>query len=177
MKPYAPKGQPASRAIAVLLSVAAIGLAIAAARELWTKRTGTELESWLKPIFDLIARARYETWMLPVGVLVALIGVFFVIAALSPRPRTHVQLAASQNFWIRNVDVARLCTATAERVPRVAGASTYASPRSVVVSITGGDHHEDLPERVREAIDPVVAQLAEPRKLSVKFQSRAGVQE
>ncbi|QGU02899.1 hypothetical protein CKALI_10220 [Corynebacterium kalinowskii] len=174
MKGYIPKGQPASRAVAVLLSIGSCGLAIAAARELWTKRTGTELKSWLKPVFDLIARAKYEPWMLPLGVAVVILGIYLVAVALKPRPMTHVQLAASPNFWVRNVDIARLCTATAERVPSVAGASTYASPKHVIVSITGSDQHHDLAQRVEAAILPIVEQLESPRKISVKFHNKFG---
>ncbi|MEJ5997622.1 DUF6286 domain-containing protein [Corynebacterium sp. H130] len=171
MKPYKPKAMPASQVVAVLLSLGAFGLAAAAARELWTKRTGTALESWLRPVFDTISRAHFESWMFPAGVISAVVGLVLVIIALKPRPSTHEALAAAPNFWIRNVDVARLCTATAERVPSVATASTYAAPRHVTVTITGSDRHADLAERVAEAVQPILDQLADERTLTVKLHS------
>lgn len=171
MKRYIPRAIAASQILSIALSLGAFALAIAAARELWTKRTGTELKSWLHPVFELISRAHYEPWMLPGGVVAALVGLIFIIVAVKPRPRTHVPLAAAPNFWIRNVNIARLCTATAERVPGVSKASTYASPRTVIVTVTGSDHHGDLAARVSDSIEPIVGLLESPRRVNVKFVS------
>lgn len=177
MSGYIPKSQPASRAVSVVLSMTAIGVAVAAARELWTKRTGTTLKSWLRPVFEFISRAEYQPWMLPVGMLVFVLGLVLIVVTVKPRPKTHVRLAQAPNMWIRDVDIARMCTATAERVPGVASASTHASPRTVVVSITGSNQHPDLAERVEAAVTPIVQQLSQPRKVSVKFHNRFGGEE
>lgn len=170
MKPFVPRAQPASRFLAVALSLGLFALVGIAGRELWTKRTGTQLESWLRPVFDTVARARFESWMLPAGVAVAIVGIVFIVVALKPRPKTHVALAAGPNFWIRNLDIARLCTSTAERVPGVARATTYASPRTITVTVSGGERHDDLAERVHAAVSPIVDHLAASRRLQVKHQ-------
>ncbi|QMV86167.1 hypothetical protein HW450_05485 [Corynebacterium hindlerae] len=169
-----PRATPASRIVAILMSLSLFGVAICAARELWTKRTGTQLNSLLTPVFELIARAKYEPWMLPMGCLVVAVGFALIVIALKPRPRTHIQLRMAENHWTRNVDIARLCTAAAERVPGVARASTYASPRHVTVTISGNHSDSTLVERVTSTVHNVVAPLADAPQVQVRLQQQPG---
>lgn len=169
MKTFTPRAQPSSRIFALTLCLLMFGVAGIAARELWTKRTGTALESWLSPIFELISRAQYQPWMLPVGILAIVVGLIFMFSSLKPRRATHQALAGEPTLWVRNVDIARMCTAVAERVPGVAVASTYASPRVVTVTVTGNSGDEPLPDRVRLAVHDKLAKLAKAPTLHVRM--------
>ncbi|MEJ5928020.1 DUF6286 domain-containing protein [Corynebacterium sp. H128] len=174
MKNYIPRSHPAARWVAVLLSFSLLGLAFVAARELWTKRTGTQLESWLVPVFEIIGRATYEDWMLYAGIFALLLGLVLVAIGIKPRRKTHRAVASAANIWIRDVDIARQCTATAEKVPGVRRASTYVTRTTVTVTITCSSHDDDVTERVSASITPLIAELATVPQLVLRTSPRNG---
>jgi len=67
--------------------------------------------------------------------VLALVGVWWVLAALKPRRRTALALQARRAVWIRPRDLAHLLAATDERVPGVTHTSASANPRRVSVTV------------------------------------------
>ncbi|MDU0478678.1 DUF6286 domain-containing protein [Staphylococcus chromogenes] len=171
-KTFPPKAQPAARSLALVIAFAFLGVVIVVARELWSMRTGSQLESWLEPIFQVIGRARYQAWMFPAGIAAALVGIWLMIMAVFPRRQTHRGIISAANLWIRPMDIARHCTATAEKIPGVNRASTFATTRLVTVTVTGDPQDTDLAERVQTALSPITAALVDAPRLVVRIQSR-----
>ncbi len=73
--------------------------------------------------------------MIPVGVVLAPVGAWWVLAALKPRRRTALALQARSAVWIRPRDLAHLLAATAERVPGV----THTSIEGTTDAAEGSD--------------------------------------
>ena len=73
--------------------------------------------------------------MIPVGVVLALVGVWWVLAALKPRRRTALALQVRRAVWIRPRDLAHLLAATDGRVPGVTHTSASAKRRRVSVTV------------------------------------------
>ncbi|AKK02261.1 DUF6286 domain-containing protein [Corynebacterium epidermidicanis] len=167
-----PKAQPAARAVALLLAVALLGVVVVVGRELWTMRTGSQLQSWLEPIFETIGTARYQPWMFPAGLFAIALGLCLIVVAFLPRRATHRQLRSSARIWVRPVDIARLCTAHAQRVPGVLRASTFATPRAINISVTGDPNDPNLPGRVEESVYPILQQLIDDPKINIRVHSR-----
>jgi transcription termination factor Rho len=95
--------------------------------------------------------------MLPVGVGLALIGLWLLFVAFSPRPMTAVALKAETGVFLRPRDLARLAVAVADDVDGVSDAHASATRNKVMVKVTTtGD------DSVGEAVKAAVAQRLEP---------------
>ena len=107
--------------------------------------------------------------------VLALVGVWWVLAALKPRRRTAVALQADSAVWIRPRDLAHLATATADGVPGVTHTSASAKRRkvSVTVDTTSSDTTATRSE-VTEAVTDRLAALASAPRVKVTARSRGG---
>ena len=63
-----------------------------------------------------------------------LVGAWCVYAALRPRRRTAVAVAARSSVWIAPADLARLASRAAETVPGVLDARSSATLRKITVT-------------------------------------------
>lgn len=167
-----PKAPPIARVYAMLTALALCGLIFVLLRELWSMRTGSQLESWLRPFFSLIGDVRYQPWMYPAGIAGVVVGILFVLGAMWPRRKTHWQTNSSATTWVRPVDVARMCTAAAEKVPGVIRATTASTAHRTTVYVTGDPTDAELEMQVIDAVQPVVDQLDPKPAVHVRIQNR-----
>ncbi|WP_432497589.1 DUF6286 domain-containing protein [Kineococcus gypseus] len=95
--------------------------------------TGT---AWLGTATDALVGARPAGWLVPAGLVVALLGLWLVVTALRRRTRDSLPLGGRAGAHLRTRDVARLATGAAEGVDGVLDASSTATRRRVRVSVT-----------------------------------------
>ena len=78
----------------------------------------------------------------------------------------------------RPIDIARLCTAQAERVPGVLRAHSTVTPKHITVSVNGDTSTaEDLTNRVTQQLTPHLANVAGAPTLTVHVKEPEGVTE
>jgi len=149
---------------ALLLGVGVIGVqaALVAAGVL----NGTAWLTWVIQQVDGLAPAG---WMLPVGVVLVLFGLWLLLTALRPRPRTAVALTAATGVFLKPRDLSRLAVAAADQVDGVQDAKATASRSKVSMQIvsTGGGNVAD---EVRAAVTERLEALEKPVKVTVRTQ-------
>lgn len=171
-----PRKAPAAVLPAVLLVLLALGLGVVALRD-WLTHLGVFTGTlWTTNTVDAVDGVRRAGWLLPVGVVVALLGLLVVVAALRPRRRTHRRAESSEVVWLRPVDLARAASAAASGAADVATATSSVSGRKVTTKVTAhpaadkGSVRDGVSSAVSAALTPL---LGSPR-VKVRVRSAAG---
>lgn len=114
--------------------------------------------SWTRAAIDWLDGQSAQGWMVPVGVLAALLGLVLIGTALSPRRRTAIPVNAKTSVYLDVSDTAKLAAAAARVVPGVTKANASATRRAVKVSArtTGPEVTTDaITGAVRTALQPL----------------------
>lgn len=128
--------------------------------------TGTSWLTWLIQHLDGLAPA---AWMLAVGIVLVLVGLWLLLTALRPRPRTSVALTAATGVFMKPRDLSRLAIAAADDVDGVQDAKASATRGKVTVRIVGtGD--PQIRDRVQTAVSERLSALDKPVKVTVRAQ-------
>ncbi|GAB3072903.1 hypothetical protein [Corynebacterium aquatimens] len=138
----APRANPIARWLTVLLGLVMITLAGLIGHDLWYVFEQKEpSKAWAAPVFEWIGSAAVTDAAVAVGVLVSLIGLWFIVAALKPRKTTHVKVDSPTSMWVRPVDIARKATATGRMELGKVPVSSRASKKKLDVHVTdeGGE--------------------------------------
>lgn len=168
----APVAAPAAAMVGILLLLGAgvVGVRDGAVGAGWLHGP-----YWTRWVAQHINGLTAQVWMIPVGVVLALMGVWWVLAALKPRRRTALALQARSAVWIRPRDLAHLLTATAEQLPGVTHTSTSAKRRRVSVTVdTTSTDTTTVRTEVTDALTDRVAALASAPRLKVTTRTRGG---
>lgn len=158
--PPEPKAAPHARGWTVLLGLVLIGATAVIVRDILIVTDtvgGTQL---LPPVFNWFAEVHYEPWMLWAGIGCAIVALIFLIVTLRPRSRTHLSFADDTALFARPVDVARLSTAAARRVPGVLTARSVATRKKISVTVETAVT-PDSAGAIRDSVAAQVTELAE----------------
>ncbi|WP_179948300.1 DUF6286 domain-containing protein [Corynebacterium liangguodongii] len=168
-----PRALPAARALAILLSLALIGLSAVAGRDLWMRWVaGTPGDSWIAAALNRLAALELTPAMLVVGGALTLIGLWLVLAACAPRVRTHVRATSPASIWVRPVDIARRATYSARSVTGGSHISSQASRTRLKVTVEDDGSGEELRSRVTRALEAQFSPLAVSPRISVTLAPR-----
>ena len=113
---------------------------------------------WLTSAIDNVDGLRPTGWMLPTGIVLVLLGLWLLVTALRPRPKTAVALTAQTGVYIRPRDMATLAEHAADDLDGVASVRARASRRKVTMSVqsTGGPGVADaVKAAVTDQLQPV----------------------
>jgi len=127
-------------------------------------------QSWLTTATTAVDGLARATWMVPVGVIVALVGLYLLAVALRRRTRTTLALSGASGAYLLPVDVARRAASAADEVDGVLHASASATRRTVTVKVstTGGKNAGSVVrEEVNTAVAESVAALASPPRVRI----------
>lgn len=165
-------GTPAVRTIASLLGLVLIAIGVIAGRDLWMiAKEQREDQAWIRPALDYVANIKtLEPWMLAVFAVVGIVGLYLVLAALKPRPKTTIRLdATSAPVYMRPLDVARQCTAVTERIAGVHKARTVVNRKGTKVTVYAAapGAPADLEESIHAAVSQHVANLSSRPRVKV----------
>ena len=173
-----PVRDPGAKWVSVILGILLIALAIIIGREFWVVYGNNSAQSWLEPVYSWIAGLTYQDWMFPVGILLCVIALVLLAVTFWPRKSTYRQIESTTSLWMRPIDIARLCTAQAERVPGVLRAHSTVTPKHITVSVNGDTSTaEDLTNRVTQQLTPHLANVAGAPTRTVHVKEPEGVTE
>lgn len=122
--------------------------------------------SWVSAPVDGVDGVTAAAWLVPVAVLLVLLGLWLLVSALRPRPRTAVALRATTGVFLRPKDVAALARRAAEEVDGVIDVTARATTSRVRVRVTATSA-QAVDEPVRAAVTNRLAALAHPPRLDV----------
>lgn len=154
-----------------LLALALVGVGVVAVRDalVWTGALGGT--PWLTSTADAVSGATPSPVVLVGGVVAVLLGLWFVVAALRPRPHPFLPVTAGSDVWMRSADVARVARTAASRTGGVSQVATSTSRRSVTVAVTGRTGTSDLEGPVRTHVEAALAPLAAPPRVRVRMKA------
>ncbi|MDX1890723.1 DUF6286 domain-containing protein [Mycolicibacterium sp. 050158] len=166
----APVAAPAAGYVGTLIAVLLLGLGVVGLRDGAVAAGWLDGMSWTASTVGWLDGLSFAGWMIPVGVVAVLIGVWSVLSALRPRRRTATAVNAQSSVWIGPADLARLATAVAEDVPGVLRARSTATLRKITVTAhtTGGSGATGIDAAVADSVRHAVAILREPVKVRVR---------
>lgn len=138
--------------VGVLLALCTLALGVVAVHDGLVALGTLSGPAWLEEAVLGVRGTAPETWMVPVGVALALLGLWLVRVALARRTRSEVRLRSRTAVAVEPRDVARLASTAARGVDGVLGATSSADRRKVVVRVTTtGD------AQVQQTVQQVVA--------------------
>ena len=171
----APVAAPAAATVGVLVALLVLGAGVVGVRDGAVGAGWLDGAYWTRTAAQHIDGLTPQVWMIPVGALLALVGLWWVLAALKPRRRTAVALVADSAVWVRPRDLAHLAAATADAVPGVTHTSTSAKRRRVSVTVdTTSSDTTAVRTEVTEAVTDRLAVLDSIPRVKVTARSRGG---
>ncbi|WP_338886294.1 Asp23/Gls24 family envelope stress response protein [Rhodococcus sovatensis] len=183
LRPRPPTASPAAHYAAVVLAVALLGVAFVAGREFLIVHGTIVGAPWIANTVEWIADLHWATWMIAGAAGLISVGSILVGMGLTPRSKTHTGVRSpsspSPMVWLRPTDVARMCSDHAGNVPGSESVRTTVTKKKVTVEVRRVASGDDaiLTESVRDAVAPVLAVLADTRKVRVRLLHPSGVGE
>ena len=131
-----PTGAPAAAPWAILFALAVLALGVVGVRDALVAAGAFGGSSWTQDTADVIDGLRPRPWMIPAGIVLALLGLWWLLAAVKPRKRPELFLSGDPGAWMRPADLARLARTAAEHVDGVVSVRTSATRRAVTIKAT-----------------------------------------
>lgn len=171
-----PKASPPARGWTIIVGILLLAAAVVAGREAWVVGAKEGGVSWLQPFIDVMSTPTVATWMLVAGGVAFVVGLILLWAACAPRKAMHVQIGSEDaSMWLRAVDIARVASATARRVPGTVAARSRAKisqgRSQITVTATGDTDDAQLKARVTEAVTAALAAITPPPEITVVIEN------
>lgn len=163
-----PRGLAAVQWLTVLVGAVLCALAGVIARDLGV-RYGAERpgDSWVADALRWFSGLPVNAWTVAAGIAVAALGVVVAVAALRPRPRTHVRFASGTSIWLRPVDIARISTYTTIQETGATNVRSQATRTRLQVRAQDNGQGEAMATRLRQALTERFAGLRRPPRIDV----------
>jgi len=172
-----PTAAPAAAPWAVLLALVVLALGVVGIRDALIAAGAFGGSSWTKNTANAIDGLTARTWMIPAGIGLAVLGLWWLLAALKPRKRTEISLSGTPGAWMRPGDLARLVQPTVENVDGVVSASTSATRRTVTVkATTTARDSAEVRTAVIEAVGDRLSAVGRAPRVKVKARYIGGSQ-
>lgn len=115
-----PKAAPKASGVALVLALLLCGGAVILGRDALIDLGAVNGASWIGPAIDSVLSVTVQSWMLPAGAAVGVLGIVLLLLALVPRLRTH-RPSGTEGVWIkrgarRRVSSLGTAAAAADRV-------------------------------------------------------------
>lgn len=166
-----PVAAPMASVCAVVVALALVAIGVVAARDALLSTGVITGSPWIVAGLTHLDGLTAQGWMLPAGVVVAVLGCVVLFAAMKPRRTTHQPLR-EPDIWITAKDCTRLSRAAAEAVTGVAAAAATGSGRRKVgltVTPVAGYAAAECATAVKAAVDTALTPLARPPRVRVRI--------
>lgn len=171
-----PVGTSPSSVVAVVLALATAALGVLAVRDALVAAGVLTGSPWLTVPVDALDGLTAGTLVAVVGLVLLVVGLWFVVSAVRRRPRTAVSLRAATGVFLRGGDVSRLAETAAEDVDGVLDASVSSTTRTVTVRVrTTGDAGTE--QAVEQAVTERLRHLERQPTVRVRTRSDASQKE
>ena len=129
-----PVGPGVITAVGLVLAVLVIALGVVGVHDALVAAGAVSGTPWIDSVVTLFNGLTPAIWLVPVGIVLVLAGLWLLLTALRPRPRTAIALDATTGVFLRPRDVAKLARNAAQDVDAVTSAKATAGRRKVVVA-------------------------------------------
>ncbi|GAA2735875.1 hypothetical protein GCM10009867_19210 [Pedococcus aerophilus] len=174
--PLRPTGAPPAARVAILLALLLLVLAAVLVRDVLVITGAVSGDPWTSSALRSVDGLQPQSWMVPAGVVVTLVGLWVVLTALRPRPRPDIELGTSGAIWVDRSDTARLAQTAATTADGVLDARATATRRGVRVTVTTtAEDVKPVAADVRSQVERALAELSPTPSVSVKASTTGGV--
>jgi hypothetical protein len=158
----------------VLLALAVVGAGALALREAAVGIGWLGGSPWLPAAAEWLGEPKPVGFVAAAGVLAALVGMACLVAAVRPRRRRCLRIAAATAVFVDYADLARIVSTAAESVPGVLDARSSVGRRSVSVRCAvAGPSADQIRDRVVEAVSAELAGLARQPRIRVRNEEKS----
>ncbi len=162
-----PVGSGTISVVGIVLALLLTALGVVAVRDALVSGQVLDGTPWLAGAIAALDGLVPAGWAVPVGLVLLILGVWMLVVAVRPRPRTSIAVQSQTGVFVRPRDVQRLAVTAAQHVDGVLTAKATASRRKVTVTATTtGD--DGTGDRVRAAVNDRLTPLAAPPMVEVK---------
>lgn len=164
-----PLGPGVVTLVGLILAVLVIALGAVGVHDALVGAGAVADPSWVDAAAKGLQGLKPAFWLLPVGLTLVVLGLWLLVSALRPRPRTAIALQARTGVFLRPRDVATLARSAAQDVDGVTSAKVTASPRRISVaarSTTGG-----LQQNIAQAVTTRLRALAKAPTVRVTIKT------
>jgi hypothetical protein len=119
MKRRAPRRRPAAAWLGLVGAVLLAGLAVLFGQHAAAARGWTSQDSWISSALSHLDETAPSTWVVAAGIVAALLGLWFLIAAFVPARRSHLPVDGRCDLWVSARALEALAADAAERAPGV----------------------------------------------------------
>ncbi|WP_295629604.1 DUF6286 domain-containing protein [uncultured Corynebacterium sp.] len=130
-----PLAAPAARPVAYLVVVALAAIGVVAAHDLLVRLGALDRPELVAAAVDALDDRGWDQVAPVASVIAIILGVALLFVAFKPRRRTHLRISGEADMWARPIDVGRIASAAARRIPGVVDARTAVHRRSAVVTV------------------------------------------
>lgn len=168
-----PVAAPLAAVWAIVFALGLIAVGVVAARDALLSTDVITGSPWIAACLAHLDGLTAQDWMLPVGVMVAVLGLVVLFAAVKPRRRTHLPLR-EPGIWITAKDCTRLAGGASDAVTGVATTTVGGSARKVALTVTpvAGYDTAALSAAVKTAVDTTFTPLARPPRVRVRVKEQ-----
>ena len=170
-----PTATPGSVVITILFALVLLALAGIAIRDFIIEMKWISGTEWIAAASRWISSLSWQVWMWPAAVALIIVGLWFLIVSITPRPKTHFAVDGvedvegySPSTWTRRVDVARRSSAVARDVRDVLEANTVVKKRKVKVSVLLSEDSPETRATITERVSAAIAPVAPGRTVKLK---------
>ena len=173
-----PTGAPPAVLPALLVGLVVLALGVAAVRDAVVTLGWVSGSPWSTPVLDALdAGVTRSPVVVVVGVVVALVGLWVLLRAVSRRPRTEVSLGEGIHAWLAPQHVARVAALTASDVDGVVSARARPGRgrRALTVRVVATEPAAAaVKASVRTAVDEALAGLDPTPRVRVRVSTLGG---
>lgn len=156
----APTGAPPATAWALLLGLLVTALGLLLLRDAAVLAGLLQGQAVTSTLVDKLRSVQPQDWFVGAGVVVALVGLWLVVAALRPRPRRDLPVGDRSLVWLTPAAVAAIAESAASGVDGVVRARATASRRSVRVLARTTSTDPAVSSSISEAVERALGGLA-----------------
>ncbi|MGI4895321.1 MAG: DUF6286 domain-containing protein [Janthinobacterium lividum] len=159
-------GSGAIGVVGPILSVLLLALGFVLLRDALVAAGAFDGKQWLPQFVSSLRGTSAKWWLIPAGIVVALIGIWLLVTSLRPRSRKTLALTSQTGVFLHTRDIARLASGAARDLDGVMDASTKASRRKVNVTVHALST-SDVTQSVTSAVTERLSALQSPPRVSV----------
>lgn len=126
---------------------------------------------WLPAAVDGLDGSTPARWLVPAGIVLALVALWLIVTALRPRSRKTLPLTSRTGVFLHTHDIARLASGAAQDVDGVLHVSSTATRAKVAVTVRA-TAEDGLREAVTSAVTERLAPLQSPPRVSVTVRTQ-----
>lgn len=156
----APTSAPPATAWAVVLAVVTAAVGVLLLRDAAVVSGLLDGSPVTSTVVDKLQSVRPQGWYLPAGVVVALLGLWLVVASLRPRPRRDLAVGDTSLVWLTPSATASIARSAASVVDGVVEARATATRRTVRVVTRTTSADPEVASRVTAAVEDSLQGLA-----------------